>query len=160
MVQVEVVGVQYELPANQPILILKDEDSSRYLPLWIGNSEANAIAISLEGVVPTRPLTHDLLADVIETLGEQLVSVTISELIDGVFYAKLDFTNSDALSARPSDAVALAVRVGVPVYVADDVMNEAALDMPDDDDEFAGESDEVEAFRAFLDEINPEDFSQ
>ncbi len=159
MVQVEVVGVQYELPANQPVLILKDEDSSRYLPLWIGNSEANAIAISLEGVVPSRPLTHDLLADIIESLGEQLVSVTISELIDGVFFAKLDFTNADALSARPSDAVALAIRVGVPVFVADEVMDEAALDMPDEDEEFAEESDEVEAFRAFLEEINPEDFS-
>ncbi len=159
MVQVEVVGVQYELPANQPVLILKDEDSSRYLPLWIGNSEANAIAISLEGVVPSRPLTHDLLADIIESLGEQLISVTISELIDGVFFAKLDFTNADALSARPSDAVALAIRVGVPVFVADEVMDEAALDMPDEDEEFAEESDEVEAFRAFLEEINPEDFS-
>lgn len=159
MIQVEVVGVQYELPANQPVLILKDEDSSRYLPLWIGNSEANAITVSLEGVVPNRPLTHDLLADIIETLGEQLVSVTISELVDGVFFAKLEFSNTESLSARPSDAIALAIRVGVPVYVADEVMDAAALDMPDDDEDFAEESDEVEAFRAFLEEINPEDFS-
>ncbi len=159
MIQVEVVGVQYELPANQPVLILKDENSARYLPLWIGNAEANAISISLEGVVPSRPLTHDLLADLIETFGDQLASVTISELNDGVFFAKLEFVNADSISARPSDAVALAVRTGVPIYVADDVMDVAALDMPDDDENFEDQSDEVEAFRAFLDEINPEDFS-
>lgn len=157
MIEVEVVGIRLELPASQPVLVLRDLDGSRYLPLWIGNSEATAISLALEGVNPPRPLTHDLLVDVIEHLDDQVLSTSITELIDGTYFAQIEFANHDAVSARPSDAVAVAIRCGVPIYVSQDVLDEAGMDVVGEDD--LDESEEVEKFRAFLDEINPEDFS-
>lgn len=157
MIEVEVVGIRLELPANQPVLVLRDLDGSRYLPLWIGNSEATAISLALEGVNPPRPLTHDLLVDVIEHLDDQVLSTSITELIDGTYFAQIEFANHDAVSARPSDAVAVAIRCGVPIYVSQDVLDEAGMDVVGEEE--IDESDEVEKFRAFLDEINPEDFS-
>lgn len=157
MIEVEVVGIRLELPANQPVLVLRDLDGSRYLPLWIGNSEATAISLALEGVNPPRPLTHDLLVDVIEHLDDQVLSTAITELIDGTYFAQIEFANHDAVSARPSDAVAVAIRCGVPIYVSQDVLDEAGMDVVGEDE--IDESEEVEKFRAFLDEINPEDFS-
>lgn len=157
MIEVEVVGIRLELPASQPVLVLRDLDGSRYLPLWIGNSEATAISLALEGVNPPRPLTHDLLVDVIEHLDDQVLSTSITELIDGTYFAQIEFANHDAVSARPSDAVAVAIRCGVPIYVAQDVLDEAGMDVVGEED--LDESEEVEKFRAFLDEINPEDFS-
>lgn len=157
MIEVEVVGIRLELPANQPVLVLRDLDGSRYLPLWIGNSEATAISLALEGVNPPRPLTHDLLVDVIEHLDDQVLSTAITELIDGTYFAQIEFANHDAVGARPSDAVAVAIRCGVPIYVSQDVLDEAGMDVVGEDE--IDESEEVEKFRAFLDEINPEDFS-
>ncbi|MEY3606472.1 MAG: hypothetical protein RL289_652 [Actinomycetota bacterium] len=157
MIEVEVVGIRLELPANQPVLVLRDLDGSRYLPLWIGNSEATAISLALEGVNPPRPLTHDLLVDVIEHLDDQVLSTSITELIDGTYFAQIEFANHDAVSARPSDAVAVAIRCGVPIYVSQDVLEQAGMDVVGEDE--IDESEEVEKFRAFLDEINPEDFS-
>lgn len=163
MIEVEVVGIRLEVPSNQPVLILRDLTRPRYLPLWIGTAEATAISLSLEGVVPPRPLTHDLLADVIESLGAVLTSVTINQFVDGVFMAVLQFANHDSISSRPSDAVALAVRLDVPVFVDPEVMDEAALEMDEAvDNEGIEDLDpqaELDKFRAFLDEINPEDFS-
>lgn len=157
MIEVEVVGIRLELPASQPVLVLRDLDGSRYLPLWIGNSEATAISLALEGVNPPRPLTHDLLVDVIEHLDDQVLSTSITELIDGTYFAQIEFANHDAVSARPSDAVAVAIRCGVPIFVSQDVLDEAGMDVVGEDD--LEDSEEVEKFRAFLDEINPEDFS-
>ena len=158
MIEVEVIGIRLELPANQPVLVLRDLDGSRYLPLWIGNSEATAISLALEGVNPPRPLTHDLLVDVIEHLDDSVLSTSITELVDGTYFAQIDFANHDAVSARPSDAVAIAIRCGVPIYVAQDVLDEAGMDVVSDDD-LEDSNEELEKFRAFLDEINPEDFS-
>jgi len=166
--QVDVVGVRLELPSNQPVLILRDQQATRYLPLWIGTAEATAISLAIEGVEPPRPLTHDLLANVIVQLGGQLSSVTVSELVEGTFYATIDFLNHDSISARPSDAVALAVRSQIPVFVAQEVMDFAGMDLAVDDDFENGESgfadddmsqEELDKFRAFLDEIEPDDFS-
>ena len=168
MRQVDVVGVRLELPSNQPVLILRDQQATRYLPLWIGTSEATAISLALEGVEPQRPLTHDLLAATIVQLGGQVTSVTVSELIEGTFYATINFLNHDSISARPSDAVALAVRNKVPVFVAQDVMDLAGMDLTLDDDFVADDAsfnetemsqEDLDKFRAFLDEIQPEDFS-
>lgn len=158
MIEVEVVGIRVELPANQPVLVLRDRNSDRYLPLWIGNSEATAISLALDGVTPPRPLTHDLLVHVIDHLDDQVMSASITELIDGVYYAQIDFANHDAVSARPSDAVAVAIRCGVPIFVSQEVFDEAGMDIVDNE-EVEDSEDEVEKFRAFLDEINPEDFS-
>ncbi len=159
MVEVEVVGIRVELPANQPVLVLRDRDGERYLPLWIGNSEATAISLALDGVTPPRPLTHDLLVEVIEHLDDQVMSVSITELIDGVYFAQIDFANHDAVSARPSDAIAVAIRCSVPIYVSEEVFEEAGMDIITDEDELENSEEEMEKFRAFLDEINPEDFS-
>jgi len=166
--QVDVVGVRLELPSNQPVLILRDQQATRYLPLWIGTAEATAISLAIEGVEPPRPLTHDLLANVIVQLGGQLTSVTVSELVEGTFYATINFLNHDSISARPSDAVALAVRSQIPVFVAQEVMDFAGMDLAEDDDFENGETgfadddmsqEELDKFRAFLDEIEPDDFS-
>lgn len=158
MIEVEVVGIRVELPANQPVLVLRDLNGDRYLPLWIGNSEATAISLALDGVTPPRPLTHDLLVQVIDHLDDQVMSASITELIDGVYFAQIDFANHDAVSARPSDAVAVAIRCGVPIYVSQEVFDEAGMDIVDNE-EVEDSEEEVEKFRAFLDEINPEDFS-
>lgn len=158
MIEVEVVGIRVELPANQPVLVLRDLNGDRYLPLWIGNSEATAISLALDGVTPPRPLTHDLLVQVIDHLDDQVMSASITELIDGIYFAQIDFANHDAVSARPSDAVAVAIRCGVPIYVSQEVFDEAGMDIVDNE-EVEDSEEEVEKFRAFLDEINPEDFS-
>lgn len=158
MVEVEVIGIRLELPANQPVLVLRDLAGDRYLPLWIGTSEATAISLALEGVTPPRPLTHDLLVNLVEHLDDHVLSTSITELIDGTYFAQIDFANHSAISARPSDAIAVAIRCGVPIFVAQDVMDEAGMDVVADE-EIENTDEELEKFRAFLDEINPEDFS-
>ena len=158
MITVVVSGIRLEVPSNQPVLILQDADNQRYLPLWIGPAEATAISIALDGIASPRPLTHDLLKNVIDGFGDKVISVSINELIDGTFYATINFAHQEAVSARPSDAVALALRCGVPVLVSREVMDEAAVAMESDPDSDI-EQDELDAFRAFLDDINPEDFS-
>lgn len=152
MRQVDVVGVRVEMPSNQPIVLLRETDGDRYLPIWIGAVEASAIAFAQQGVVPQRPLTHDLLKDVLDALSSPLQEVRITSLDDGVFFAELVFASGLAVSARPSDAIALALRTGSPVYAADEVLAEAGVAIPDE------EEDEVEKFREFLDQISPEDF--
>lgn len=161
MAQVEVVGVRIEFPSNQPVLILREIDSPRFLPLWIGVPEASAISLTLDAVEVPRPMTHDLLGDVIANFNDKLTSVTITELVDGVFYALLQFAQHDPVSARPSDAVALALRADVPIFVADDVMDLAGQFVTDEVAEEPTEDDdsELEQFREFLDKIRPEDFS-
>jgi uncharacterized protein len=150
--QLDVVGVRVETPSNQPIVLLKEATGGRYLPIWIGAVEATAIAFAQQGVVPPRPLTHDLMRDILQALHQELVAVRITELRDGVFYAQLVLTNDVTVSARPSDAIALALRTGTLIYAADSVLSEAGISIPDE------QEDEVEKFREFLDQISPEDF--
>jgi hypothetical protein len=157
--QVDVVGIRLELPSNQPVLILRDQESPRYLPLWIGVAEATAITLAIDGVAPSRPLTHDLIQNLIIHMDERVISVVISELVEGTYFATINFANHDAISARPSDAVALAVRAGVPVFVHNDVMDFAGMDLAEGEDNVTDSQEELEAFRAFLDEIQPDDFS-
>jgi bifunctional DNase/RNase len=150
--ELSVVGVRVELPANQPIVLLKEAAGERYLPIWIGAVEATAIAFAQQGIVPPRPLTHDLLKDVITALGVSVDAVHITELTDGVFFAELVFSNGVRVSARPSDAIALAVRADVPIYSAEAVLDEAGILIADE------QESEVERFREFLDNISPDDF--
>lgn len=147
------------MPANQPVLVLRDLDGVRYLPLWIGNSEATAISLALDGVTPPRPLTHDLIVDVIDHLDDAVLSASITELVDGVYYAQIEFANHGVVTARPSDAVAIAIRCDVPIFVSAEVLDEAGMDVVTDEEPEDADQ-ELEKFRAFLDEINPEDFSQ
>ena len=152
MRQLDVVGVRVEMPSNQPIVLLREVDGERYLPIWIGAVEATAIAFAQQGVVPARPLTHDLLRDVLEALGRELEQVRITELKDGVFYAELIFNDGVEVSARPSDAIALALRTSSPIFGAEPVLEEAGITIPDE------QEDEVEKFREFLEQVSPEDF--
>lgn len=161
MAQVEVVGVRIEFPSNQPVLILREINSPRFIPLWIGMPEASAISLALDAVEVPRPMTHDLLVDVIANFQDALTAVTITELQDGIFYALLQFANHDPVSARPSDAIALALRVGAPIFVADELMDVAGQFITEEEgDEPADDQDsELAQFREFLDQIRPEDFS-
>ncbi len=154
MRQMEVVGVRVEMPTNQPIVLLKETQGERYLPIWIGPMEATAIAYAQQGLVPARPLTHDLLRDVLQALDVQLQTVNITELRDGIFYADLIFSNGKEVSARPSDSIALALRTGATIFASDEILDEAGIAIPDE------QEDEVEKFREFLDTITPEDFGR
>ncbi|MDP1711875.1 MAG: bifunctional nuclease family protein [Candidatus Nanopelagicaceae bacterium] len=161
MILVEVVGVRVEMPSNQPIILLKEMEGTRFLPIWVGAVEATAIAFAQQGVVPPRPLTHDLMKDLMETLQGKLTAVHLTELRDGVFYANLLLRDSSdqelVLSARPSDAIALALRTQSSILASEELFDEAGIEMPAEDASQANE--EVERFREFLDQINPEDFA-
>ncbi len=149
----EVVGVRVELPANQPVVLLKETKGVRYLPIWIGAVEASAIAFQQQGVETPRPMTHDLLKLVIGALGGELKQVSITELRDDVFYAELQFANGATVSARPSDAIALALRTKTPIVGDESVLAAAGIAIPEEDE------DEVERFREFLDTISADDFA-
>ena len=152
--QMEVVGVRVEMPTNQPIVLLKETQGERYLPIWIGPMEATAIAYAQQGLVPVRPLTHDLLRDILEALDVQLRTVNITALRNGTFFADLIFSNGKEVSARPSDSIALALRTGATIFAAEEILEEAGIAIPDE------QEDEVEKFREFLDTITPEDFGR
>ncbi len=140
------------MPSNNPIVLLRERDGDRYLPIWIGAPEASAIAFAQQGVVPPRPLTHDLLKDVIEAVGRRVEEVRIVAVKDNVYYAELAFDGGLTVGSRTSDAIALALRVGCPIVGDDGVLDSGGVPVPDEDE------DEVEKFREFLDHITPEDF--
>ena len=154
MSEMRVVGVRVELPQNQPILLLREAAGDRYLTIWIGSVEATAIALEQQGVRPPRPLTHDLLKEIIAALGRELEQVRITDLQEGTFYAELVFDGDVRVSARPSDSVALALRTGATIFASEEILDEAGVAIPDE------QEDEVEKFREFLDTISPEDFGR
>ncbi|CAB4650800.1 unannotated protein [freshwater metagenome] len=157
----EVVGVRVEMPSNQPILLLKEIDGSRFLPIWVGASEASAIAFAQQGVEPPRPLTHDLMREIVESLDATLTAVHLTEMRDGVFYANLIIrsggSSTTTISARPSDAIALALRTHSNILASSELLDDAGVEIPAQ--EGGSENQEVERFRAFLEEINPDDFA-
>ena len=152
MREMDVVGVRVEMPSNQPIVLLREVTGERYLPIWIGAVEATAIAFAQQGVTPPRPLTHDLMRDILEATGQRLDEVRIVDVRDGVFFAELAFQSGAEVGARPSDSIALALRTGSRIVCADSVLDEAGLAVP------AEQEDEVERFREFLDHVSPDDF--
>jgi len=140
------------MPSNQPIVLLREADGERYLPIWIGAVEATAIAFAQQGVVPPRPLTHDLLKNVLESTGNALTEVRITKMTDGVFYAQLVLDSGVEIDSRPSDSIALAMRTGARIVCSDVLLDEVGIAVPDEREE------EVEKFREFLDHVSPEDF--
>lgn len=157
-IAMELVGVRIELPTNQPIVLLREAAGERYLPIWIGAVEATAIAFALENVEPQRPLTHDLLRNVLEGLEAKVERVVVNDLRDGIFYADLVLTNGEnefVISARPSDAIALAARTKSPLFATNDVLDEAGVEIREERDD----EEEVQRFREFLDTVSPEDFT-
>lgn len=153
MNEVEVLGVRVEMPTNQPIVLLRERGGGRrYLPIWIGAAEAAAITYAQQGVVPPRPLTHDLMRDLLAVLGHELTEVRITVLRDSVFHACLIVDGRAEIGSRASDAIALALRTGSKVLVDPAILDEAAIVVSSDED------DEVEKFKEFLDQVSAEDF--
>jgi bifunctional DNase/RNase len=156
MVELILVGVRVELPSSQPIVLLKERTGERHLPIWIGAMEATAIAFGQQGIVTARPMTHDLMKNVLDEIGVRVERIVITELREGTFYAVIEMTRNGSryeVSSRPSDAIALAVRAGVPIYANEEVLSEASIVIRDDEEQ------EVAKFREFLDHVTPEDFA-
>ena len=156
MIELELVGVRVELPHNQPIVLLKERAGDRFLPIWIGGVEATSIAFALQGVVTSRPMTHDLMRDLLSNLEVIVDRIVVTELREGTFYAEIRMTSdgeSVTVSSRPSDAIALAVRATVPIFADESVLEEAGIHIDEEED-----SDEVEQFKEFLEQVTPEDF--
>ncbi|MEA2023467.1 MAG: bifunctional nuclease family protein [Actinomycetota bacterium] len=157
-VAMEVVGVRVELPTNTPILLLREREGARYLPIWIGTPEATAIALALEGVETARPLTHDLMKTLLDALGADIERVDVTSLDEGTFFAELVIESEGeelTISSRPSDAIALATRAGAPVFASRELLDEAGIEIHDDTEE-----EEIERFREFLDDVTPDDFER
>ena len=155
MIAVHIHGLGFDETNSQPVVILKEDDGHRVVPIWIGQPEAMAIMIAVRGAATPRPLTHDLLLGVIGAAGLTIERVEIVRVEDGTFFASLtmrDEARSIVLDARPSDCLALAARVRCPVFVDDEVMRSSGI-VPEEEAE-----QEVAAFRDFLDHVDPEDF--
>jgi len=155
MVELTLIGVRVELPANQPIVLLKEKTGDRFLPIWIGAFEATAIAFALQGIETARPMTHDLMKNIMDQLGITMQKVVICDLREGTFFADITMDYGGKpfkIDARPSDAIALAVRTGVSIFSDEHVLNEASVFIQTEDE------DEIERFRDFLKDAKPEDF--
>jgi bifunctional DNase/RNase len=171
MVEVRLRAVRVDLQSNTPVLLLQESEGlGRTLPIFIGAPEATAIAFALQGMDTPRPMTHDLIRDLLDALGAEVVRVVITELKTATYFAEIVLRHGERevpVSSRPSDAVAVAVRTGTPLFVADDLMeNEGIMLAVDEDDDEDADEDEsanpdelVGEFRNFLDSIRPEDFS-
>lgn len=160
MIELQLVGVRVELPTNQPIVLLKETEGERYLPIWIGAVEATAIALGMQGIETARPMTHDLMRDLLQGLGISVDRILITELREGTFYAEIQMSSNGgqvAVSSRPSDALALAVRMNLSIFANEDVIEEASIAVRDDQDEEEVQR-EVTKFREFLEQVTPEDF--
>jgi len=149
----EILGVRVEAPSNQPLVLLKEVDGDRLVPIWVGAIEASAIAFAHQGTPTVRPLTHELMISVLDAVGETLDHVSIVRVEDGVFFAELHFESGVVVDARPSDAIALALRAQVEVWCDEGVLDAAGFEQTQEEDE------EVAQFREFLDNIEPGDFA-
>ncbi len=150
-------GVRIELPSNKPILLLKEENGNRYLPIWIGPYEASAIALEMSNIKTPRPMTHDLIINIINNLKISIDNIEITEIRNNTFYAIINIMNTDKkvirVDSRPSDAIATAVRSKCDIYVAEQVLESGGL-------RIQSIEDEVKKFKNFLDNIEPEDFKK
>jgi len=160
MQQMVVYGVSFDMVGKQPIVLLKTAEGNKFLPIWIGHPEAAAILMKLQGASAPRPMTHDLLTQILDQLQARLVKIAVTELRDNTFYAlitlAIDGTEVE-IDSRPSDAIALAVRAGAPIFAADDVIEESGIEF---EHEEATEEEIVDEFKKFLEDVSPEDFAE
>jgi len=163
MVPVRIASLAVDPRSSQPVILLKpleqEPGTGHLLPIWIGQPEATSILLALEGTEMPRPLTHDLMRSMLETLDSYVERVEITRVLEGTFYAVIVIRTGERLllvDSRPSDSIALAIRMGAPIFVAEEVLAEAAV--PDDTGTPADEEAELEAFRTFLDSVEPSDF--
>jgi bifunctional DNase/RNase len=160
MVEMTIYGVSFDLVGKQPIVLLKTSDGNRYLPIWIGHPEAAAILMKLQGAAVPRPLTHDLLVNILGELDIEIARVTVTELRDNTFHASITVVhngNELEIDSRSSDAIAIAVRAQAPIFAAEDVIEESAIEMEGDE---VNEDEIVDEFRRFLDKVSAEDFAE
>jgi bifunctional DNase/RNase len=159
MQEMVIYGVSFDMVGKQPIVLLKTQDGNKFLPIWIGHPEAAAILMKLQGANTPRPMTHDLLTEVLEQLDARIVRIAVTELRENTFYALITVAVNGSeieIDSRPSDAIALAVRSGAPIFAAEAVIEESAIEFEHED---VNEEEVVEEFKKFLDEVKPEDFS-
>ena len=154
-----IYGVSFDLVGKQPIVLLKTAEGSKFLPIWIGHPEAAAILMKLQGANAPRPLTHDLLVNILGELDVEVLRVTVTELRENTFHASITLAVNGReveIDSRPSDALALAVRSGAPIFAAEDVIAESAIEF---EHEVEDTEEVVDKFKEFLDRVTPEDFA-
>ena len=159
MYEMVIYGVSFDLVGKQPIVLLKTADGNKFLPIWIGHPEAAAILMKLQGASTPRPMTHDLVTDMLAQLDARVIRIAVTELRENTFYAMITVSVDGSeieVDSRPSDAIALAVRAEAPIFAADSVIEESAIEF--EHDEEVNEEAVVEEFKRFLDEVKPEDF--
>ena len=157
LIQMTVRGIALDPITNMPIIILKDVDERKALPIWVGIFEANAIALELEKVTTPRPMTHDLLKSVLDGLGVTVRQVIVNDLKDNTFFAVIELNSNGAvinIDSRPSDAIALALRVNAPIFVAENVVAQAKSV------EISEEKEETDKWKEWLENLKPEDFGR
>ena len=158
MQEMVIYGVSFDMVGKQPIVLLKTVDSNKFLPIWIGHPEAAAILMKLQGATTPRPMTHDLLVDVLGELEATCARVAVTELRDNTFFATITINVNGKeveIDSRPSDALALAVRSGAPIFAAEEVILESAIEFEHDVED---QEEVVDRFKEFLDQVSPEDF--
>jgi uncharacterized protein len=159
MQEMVIYGVSFDMVGKQPIVLLKTADGNKFLPIWIGHPEAAAILMKLQGASTPRPMTHDLVTDLLEKLEARVTRIAVTELRENTFYAVVTVAVDGSeieIDSRPSDAIALAVRSDAPIFADDSVIEESAIEFEHED---VNEEEVVEEFKKFLDEVKPEDFS-
>ncbi len=158
MIEMNLGGLGFDPKNMSPIILLKDKEERNFLPIWIGMFEAAAIAMELQDFKPPRPMTHDLMKKTIEALQGTIKKIVISEIIENTFYSIIEIETKDKrlikIDSRPSDAIAISVRVNIPIFVSENVMSKAKMVNADKDEE------ETKNFKSFIDNIKPEDFQQ
>ena len=164
MVPLELVGVRVEVPANTPMVLLREQEGRhRLLPIYIGSPEASAIHYALEGIVPPRPLTHDLFLTTLAELGAELKQVVVTEVRDRTYFAEIHIGTPEGekvISSRPSDAIALAVRCEAPLYASEELIEEAGQEPPDEDTDDVDDDEIIDEFKDFIENVSPEDFGE
>ena len=159
MYEMVIYGVSFDLVGKQPIVLLKTADGNRFLPIWIGHPEAAAILMKLQGASTPRPMTHDLVTEMLSQLDAQVVRITVTELKENTFYATITVQQDGTeieIDSRPSDAIALAVRSDAPIFAADSVIEESAIEF---EGEEVNEEEIVSEFKNFLDTVSPDEFA-
>src|SRR3954462_1080761 len=162
MQQMHVYGVSFDLVGKQPIVLLKTIEGNRFLPIWIGHAEAAAILMKLQNAATPRPMTHDLVTDILGELGARVTHVAVTELRENTFYAQITVQQDGTeieVDSRPSDAIALAIRAEGPIFAAARGIEESAIEFEGDDVDQDQLEAEVAKFKHFLDEVTPEDFA-
>jgi len=157
-----IYGVSFDMVGKQPIVLLKTASGNKFLPIWIGHAEAAAILMKLQGAETPRPMTHDLLTEMLGELKTEVARITVTELRDNTFFALITLRQAAGeieIDSRPSDAIAIAVRANAPIFAADKVIEESAIEFEQEPERMESE-DVVEKFKAFLDTVTPEDFAR